>query len=57
MSLKEGNSNQINPNRVTSVKRQRAGNEIYVNRLIKETKSLSDMQDKVGQPANLHCES
>ena len=50
MSLKEGNSNQINPNRVTSVERQRAGNKIYVNRLIKETKSLSDMQDKVGQP-------
>ena len=50
MSLKEGNSNQINPNRVTSVKRQRAGNKIYVNRLIKETKSLIDMQDNVGQP-------
>ena len=50
MSLQGGNSNQINPNQVTSVKIQRAGNKIYVNRLIKETKSLIDMQDNVGQP-------
>ena len=50
MSLQGSNSNQVNQNQVTSVKRQRAGNKIYVNRLIKETKSLIDMQDNVGQP-------
>ena len=50
MSLHLGNSNQVNPNQVTSVKRQRSGNRIYVNRLIKETKSLIDIQDNVGQP-------
>ena len=50
MSLQGGNSNQVNPNQVTSVKRQRAGNKIYANRLIKETKSLIDMQDNVEQP-------
>ena len=50
MSLQGGNSNQVNPNQGTSVKRQRAGNKSYVNRLIKDTKSLQDMQDNVGQP-------
>ena len=45
MSLQGGNSNKV-----TSAKRQRAGNDIYVNRLIKETKSLIDIQDNVGQP-------
>ena len=49
MSLQGGNSNQVNPNHVTSVKRQRAGNKIYLNRLIKETKNLIDMQSNVGQ--------
>ena len=49
MSLQGGNSNQVNPNHVTSVKRQRAGNKIYVNRLIKETKNLINMQKNVGQ--------
>ena len=48
MSLQGGNSNQVNPNQVTSVKRQRAGNKIYVNRLIKETKNLIDIQDNIG---------
>ena len=32
------------------VKWERAGNDIYVNRLIKETKSLIDIQNNVGQP-------
>ena len=50
MSLQRGNSNQVKPNQVTSVKRQRAGNKVYVNRLIKEAKSLIDMQNNVGQP-------
>ena len=49
MSLQRGNSNQINPNQGTSVKRQRAGNKSYVIRLIKDAKSLHDMQDNVGQ--------
>ena len=50
MSLQGGNSNQVNPNHVTSVKRQRAGNKIYLNRLIKETKNLINTQENVGQP-------
>ena len=50
MSLQGGNSNQVNPNQGTSVKRQRAGNKSYVIRLIKDAKSLHDMQDNVGQP-------
>ena len=50
MSLQDGNSNQVNSNHVTSVKRQRAGKKIYVNSLMKETKSLIDMQSNVGQP-------
>ena len=50
MSLQRGDSNQVKRNQVTSVKRQRAGNKVYVNRLIKETKSLIDMQNNVGQP-------
>ena len=50
MSLHGGNSNQVNLNQVTSVKRQSAGNKIYVNRLIRETKNLIDIQDNVGQP-------
>ena len=50
MPLQRGNSNQVKPNQVTSVKRQRAGNKVYVNRLIEETKSLIDMQNNVGQP-------
>ena len=50
MSLQDDNSNQVNSNHVTSVKRQRAGKKIYVNSLMKETKSLIDMQSNVGQP-------
>ena len=50
MSLQGGNSNQENLNQVTSVKRQRAGNKVYVNRLIKETKRLTDLQGNTGQP-------
>ena len=50
MSLHGGNSNQVNLNHVATVKRQRVGNRIYLNRLIKETKSLIDIQDNVGQP-------
>ena len=50
MSLQDRNSNQVNSNHVTSVKRQRAGKKIYVNSLMKETKSLIDMQSNVGQP-------
>ena len=50
MSLQDGNSNQVNSNHVASVKRQRAGKKIYVNSLMKETKSLIDMQSNVGQP-------
>ena len=52
MSLQDGNSNQVNSNHITSVKRQRAGKKIYVNCLMKETKSLIDMQSNVGQPDN-----
>ena len=42
MSLQGRNSNQVNPNQVTSVKKQKAGDKIYVNRLIKQTKSLNE---------------
>ena len=38
MSLNRGNSNQVNPNEVTTVKRQKAGDKIFVNRLIKKKK-------------------
>ena len=48
--LQGGNSDQVNPNQVTSVKRQRTGNKVYVNCLIKEAKSLINMQNNVGQP-------
>ena len=50
ISLQGGNSNQVNPNQLKKKKKQRAGNKIYVNRLIKETKRLTDMQDSVGEP-------
>ena len=50
MSFHRYNSNHVNPNQVTSIKRQRAGNKIYVKRIIKETKTLIDIQDNVGQP-------
>ena len=50
MSLHGDNSNHVNPNQVTSIKRQRAGNKIYVKRIIKETKTLIDIQDNVRQP-------
>ena len=41
MSLNRGNSNQVNPNEVTTVKRQKAGNKIFVNRLIKKKQKIS----------------
>ena len=41
MSLNRGNSNQVNPNEVTTVKRQKAGDKIFVNRLIKKKKKKS----------------
>ena len=47
MLLQGGNSDQVNPNQVTSVKRQRTGNKVYVNCLIKEAKSLINMQNNV----------
>ena len=51
MSLHGDNSNQVNPNQVTSVKRQKVSNKTYVNCLIKATKNLiDDIQDNVGQP-------
>ena len=50
ISLHRDNSNHVNPNQVTSIKRQRAGNKIYVKRIIKETKTLIDIQDNVRQP-------
>ena len=50
MSLHGDNSNQVNPNQVTSIKIQRAGNKIYVKQIIKETKTLIDIQDNLGQP-------
>ena len=51
MSLNRGNSNQVNPNEVTTVKRQKAGDKIFVNRLIIiKKKNLIDIQDNVGRP-------
>ena len=50
MSLHRDNSNHVNSNLVTSIKRQRARNKIYVKWIIKETKTLIDTQDNVGQP-------
>ena len=50
MSLHGDNSNHVNPNQVTSIKRQWAGNKIYVKRIVKETKTLIDIQDNVRQP-------
>ena len=50
MSLHRDNSKQVNPNQITSIKRQRAGNKIYVKQIIKETKTLIDIQDNAGQP-------
>ena len=47
MLLQGGNSDQVNPDQVTSVKRQRTGNKVYVNRLTKEAKSLINMQNNV----------
>ena len=41
MSLNRGNSNQVNPNEVTTVKRQKAGDKIFVNRLIKKKQKIS----------------
>ena len=37
MSLHGDNSNQVNPYQVTSVKTERAGNKLYVKRIIEET--------------------
>ena len=51
MSLHEENSNHVNPNQATLIKRQRPGNKIYVKRIIKETKTLFDFLNNVGQPA------
>ena len=50
MSLHGGNSNHVNLNQVTSIKWQRAGNQIYVKWIIKETKTLIDIENNVGQP-------
>ena len=50
MSLHGDNSNEVNPNQVTSVKRRRAGNKLYVKWIIEETKTVIDIQDNVGQP-------
>ena len=50
MSIHRDNSNHVNTNLVTSIKRQRASNKIYVKRIIKETKTHVDIQDNVGQP-------
>ena len=50
MSLHGDNSNHVNPNQVISIKRHRAGNKICVKRTVKETKTLIDIQDNVGQP-------
>ena len=50
LSLHGDNSNHVNPNQVISIKRQRPGNKIYVKRIVKETKTLIDIQDNVGQP-------
>ena len=50
MSLHRDNSKQVNPNQITSIKRQRAGNKIYVKQIIKETKTLIDIQGNAGQP-------
>ena len=50
MSLHGDNSKQVNLNQVTSIRRQRAGNKIYVKQIIKETKTLIDIQDNVRQP-------
>ena len=37
MSLHGDNSNQVNPNQATSMKRERAVNKLYVKRIIEET--------------------
>ena len=50
MSLHGDNSKQVNLSQVTSIRRQRAGNKIYVKQIIKETKTLIDIQDNVRQP-------
>ena len=50
MSLDGDKSKQANPNQVTSIRIQRAGNKIYVKQIIKETKTLIDIQDNVRQP-------
>ena len=50
MSLHGDNSKQVNLNQVTSIRRQRAGNKIYVKQIIKETKTLIDIQENVRQP-------
>ena len=50
MSRHGDNSNQVNLNQVTSIKRQKAGNKLYVKWIIEETKTLIDIQDNVGQP-------
>ena len=50
MSRHGDNLNQVNLNQVTSIKRQKAGNKLYVKQIIEETKTLIDIQDNVGQP-------
>ena len=59
MSLNRGNSNQVNPNEVTTVKRQKAGDKIFVNRLIKKKKKKSPWYSRqcwTTWQSKSHCE-
>ena len=49
MLLHGDSSNQVNPNQVTSIERQRAANKLNVKRIIEDTKTLIDIQGNVGQ--------
>ena len=50
MSLHGDNSNQVNPNEGTSIKRQRAVCKLHAKGIIVETKILIGIQRNVGQP-------
>ena len=50
MSLHGDNSNQVNPNEGTSIKRQRAVSKLHAKGIIVETKILIGIQGNVGQP-------
>ena len=50
MSLHGDNSNQVNPNEGTSIKRQRAVSKLHAKGTIVETKILIGIQGNVGQP-------